>query len=79
MTFQPHQCMAATVHLRLEWMISSTAHAPGYSRTAALLQIMTFPLRIHCILGDIRLWVGDPSTPSCIVSLRLGLSIHVNL
>ena len=23
----------------------------------------------HCILGDIRLWVGDPSTSSCLVSL----------
>jgi len=26
-------------------------------------------LSIRCILGDIRLWVGDPSTSSCLVSL----------
>ena len=25
---------------------------------------------IRCILGDIRLWVGDPSTSSCLVPLR---------
>ena len=26
-------------------------------------------LSIRCILGDIRLWVGDPSASSCVVSL----------
>ena len=26
-------------------------------------------LSIRCILGDIRLWVGDPWTSSCLVSL----------
>ena len=26
-------------------------------------------LRVRGILGDIRLWVGDPSTSSCLVSL----------
>jgi hypothetical protein len=41
-----------------------------------------FHLRIRCILGDIRLWVGNPSTFSCRVSLpqpNLSLSKHPNL
>ena len=28
-------------------------------------------LNIRCILGDVRLWVGDPSTSSCLVSLDI--------
>jgi len=34
-------------------------------------------LSIRCILGDVRLWVGDPSTSSCLVSLPLSLSISL--
>ena len=31
-------------------------------------------LSIRCMLGDIRLWVGDPSTSSCRVSLPLAVT-----
>jgi hypothetical protein len=33
------QLMTAIMHLRLEGIVASKAHAPGYSRTAALLQV----------------------------------------
>ena len=35
-------------------------------------------LSIRCILGDMRLWVGDPSTSSCLVSLSLSPGIARN-
>ena len=33
-------------------------------------------LSIRCILGDIRLWVRDPSTSSCRVSLPRSVSAN---
>ena len=39
---------------------------------AAFQQPKTINLSIRCILGDIRLWVGDTSTSSCLVYLPRG-------
>ena len=36
-----------------------------------------FDLCIRCIFGDIRHWVGDPSTSSCLVSLVGGVKHRI--
>ena len=42
-------------------------------------QVKVLNLSMRCLLGDVRLWVGDPSTSSCIVSLPRGTHLGRSL
>ena len=39
------------------------------TKQSAAAKPSAYPLSLRCIHGDIRIWVGDPSTSSCLVSL----------
>ena len=53
----------------LEQVLSLT-HLEGYLECRCPPLSKTISLIIRCILGDMRLWVGDPSTSSGRVSLE---------
>ena len=55
---------------------SSRRSSASCSGSSLGLENPVHKLSIHCILSDIRLWVGDPSTSSCLVFLPLSQPIQ---
>ena len=52
-------------------ILDKTADSEWYGMLDALVEIGSI-LSVRFIFGDIRLWVGDPSTSSGLVSLSRG-------
>ena len=61
------RCILGVVYL-------NTINLSIYPCILGVLHLETINLGIRCIFGDIRLWVGDPSTSSCRVPLPRVLS-----